>query len=296
MSYRKLYVSPTFSFAGSSTSFEEADYVILGFPFDGTCTYRSGAQFAPDAIRRASLNLESYSIRSGTDVEELRISDIGNLEVTTNVRENLKRLRLVVNEIVVGGKFPVIIGGEHTLTLGVIGALEGDFVLFDFDAHADLRDRFMGVDVSHATFMRRVCEQIGTNRVVQVGTRALCQEEANYIKREGVRCINLLDIRQDEGGAKRLIEQALKGADKVYLSVDFDVLDPSFAPAVANPEPDGIDIATLLDLAMQLSSDRMVGFDVVEVTPHYDRGVTALGAARFIFELLCDLHSKRRGP
>ncbi|MFQ6085603.1 MAG: agmatinase [Candidatus Bathyarchaeia archaeon] len=292
MNRRELRVVPTLPFLNSSTSFDDAEYVIVGFPYDGTSTYRSGSRFAPDAIRKASLNLEPYSIRSRVSVDDLRICDLGNLEVTMDTETSLEGLHDVVSMIIKANRIPTTVGGEHTQTLGIIRAFSREITVFDFDAHADLRHSFMGKKLSHATVMRRICELLGPDNLVQIGTRALCKEEVEYIERTGVRTITVLDIHERESAAVDLIESLSESADQIYITVDMDVLDPAYAPAVANPEPEGIDVPTLLDLITLIPRGKITGFDLAECVPQYDKGITALEAAKIVMELLC--HHARR--
>jgi len=123
-------------FSGYQKPFNEAEYTILGVPFDYTSTYRTGARFAPTAIREASLNIETYSFRTGLDVEKIKIHDLGNLDVSANVDETLKRLELVTRELLEAKKTPIFIGGEHTITLGIVKALENTekLAIISFDA------------------------------------------------------------------------------------------------------------------------------------------------------------------
>jgi agmatinase len=288
MSYRELYVSPSPVFAGSQQAFETAKYVILGVPFDATSTYRSGAKFAPLAIRDGSLNLEGYSFRSNVDVEELEIHDLGDLHVAGDVELTLGRLALVAQDLFgEEDKVPVFIGGEHTITLGVARSLPKDVAVVSFDAHLDLRDNYLGLDVSHTTFMRRINEDVKPSKIVEIGTRAVCKEELDYAKEAGIDYLTAHRIRKD--GIKKTsetIKSLLKDYKKVYVTIDMDVLDPAFVPAVPNPEPEGLDTSSLLDLLEVVCDRNVVGFDVVEVAPHYDQGVTAIQAAKVIFEML----------
>ena len=286
MSYRELFVSPSPVFSGSQRSFEEAKYVVLGVPFDVTSTYRSGAKFAPLAIRDASQNVECYSFRTGVDVEELKIHDLGDLHVAADVELTLGRLALVSQDLFEAEKVPVFIGGEHTITLGVMRSLK-DVAVVSFDAHLDLRDDYLGLSVSHTTFMRRIKEDVNPSKILEIGTRAVCREELDYAKEAGIDYLTTHQIRKD--GVKKTaekIKRVLGGCEKVYVTIDMDVLDPAFVPAVPNPEPEGLDTATLLDLLEAVCERRVVGFDVVEVAPHYDQGVTATQATKVIFEVL----------
>ena len=298
MGYRDLYVSYSSLFSGFQKAFGDADYVVLGVPFDVTSTYRTGARFGPKAIREASLNIETYSFRSGIDVEELRIHDMGDLYISASTEETLERLARVIGEIFDSGKTPVIIGGEHTITLGVLKGLSNKVsktAVLSFDAHLDLRDEFMGLRLSHTTFMRRLNEQLKPVKILEVGTRAVCREELEYTEKAGIGFITAQQIRRD--GIKqtlKVLKQKLADVKSVYVSVDMDVLDPAYAPAVQNPEPDGLESHTLLDILCSVCDKRVVGFDVVEVAPNYDHGISAIQAAKVVFEALCSIEKSRR--
>jgi len=294
--YHELFVSPSPAFSGFQKTFEEAEYVILGAPLDATSTYRSGARFAPLAIRQASLNIETYSFRAGVDLEDLKIHDLGDLHIAGEVDETLKRLELVTKDLLKTKKMPVILGGEHTITLGVVRGIGEKVALVSFDAHLDLRNEYMGRTVSHTTFMRRINEQIKPEKILKIGTRAVCKEELDYTKKANIQFFTAQQIRRD--GVERTaqkIETLLADHEKIYLTIDMDVLDPAFAPAVQNPEPDGLDIHVFLDLLCQVCTHRIVAFDLVEVAPHYDNGITAIQAAKTIFEALCQVEKARKG-
>jgi len=296
MSYRELYVSPSTIFSGYQKPFEEASYVIVGVPFDVTSTYRTGARFAPLAIREASLNIETYSFHSGIDVEDLRLHDSGDLHVTSDAEETLKRLENVTKEVLDAKKIPVLIGGEHTVTLGATRAVGKNFAILSFDAHLDLRNEYMNLKTSHTTFMRRINEQVQPKKIVEIGTRAVCREELDYAKKTGVNYVTVQQIRNN--GVEKTtekIDRLLTGIKQTYLTIDMDVLDPAFAPAVQNPEPDGLCSRTFYELLSRLCDRRVVALDVVEVAPNYDNGVTAIQAAKTIFETLCHIDKARRG-
>ncbi|MCD6240912.1 agmatinase [Candidatus Bathyarchaeota archaeon] len=297
MSYLKLYVSPSMPFSGYQKPFNEASYTILGVPFDYTSTYRTGARFAPTAIREASLNIETYSFRTGLDVEKIKIHDLGNLDVSANIDETLKRLELVTRELLEAKKTPIFIGGEHTITLGIVKALENTekLAIISFDAHLDLRNEYLGLKTSHTTFMRRINEKIKPQKIIEVGTRAVCQEELEYAEKTGINYITSLEI-QREGleKTKEKLGRLLEGVENIYLSIDLDVLDPAYAPAVQNPEPEGIDPYTLHELIAEICKKSIIAFDLVEVTPNYDEGITAIQAAKTIFETICQIERNRK--
>jgi agmatinase len=298
MSNRELFVSQSNIFGGIQKPFEKAKYVILGVPFDVTSTYRTGARFGPNAIREASLNIETYSFRAGIDAEDLPLHDLGDLHVSTSPKQTIETLKLVVEDILAAKKMPIVIGGEHTITLGImkgLGAKAQKTALVSFDAHLDLRKEFMGLSLSHTTFMRVINEEVKPAKIVEVGTRAVCKEELAYAKKAGINYFTSQLIRK-EGAAQitRRLKEELAPYENVYLTVDMDVLDPAYAPAVQNPEPEGIETHMLLDIVCALCDKRVVGFDMVEIAPAYDQGTSAINAAKVIFEMLCQLEKTRK--
>lgn len=298
MGYRELFVSQPNVFSGFQKPFEEANYIILGVPFDFTSTYRTGARFGPNAIREASLNIETYSFRTGLDVEDLRLHDLGDLHVSTSTEQTMERLERVVKEILEQGKTPVTIGGEHTITLGVLkglGEKASKTAVVSFDAHLDLRDQFMGLKLSHTTFMRRISEEIKPAKIIEVGTRAVCKEELEYAENAEIKFLTTNYIRR-EGveQATAFLEKRLEDMRNVYVSIDMDILDPAYAPAVQNPEPEGLETSVLLDILGCVCDKPILGFDLVEVAPNYDHGNTAIQAAKIIFEMLCSIEKARR--
>lgn len=298
MSHRELFASQLNIFSGLQKPFEKADYVILGVPFDVTSTYRTGARFGPTAIRQASLSMELYSFRADVDVEDLQLHDLGDLNVSTDTKKTLEMLRLVIEEIVEAGKVAVTIGGEHTITLGVLKGLGGNAsktAIVSFDAHLDLRDEWSGVRLSHTTFMRRINEEVKPAKIIEVGTRAVCKEELTYAKKAGIEFFTTKQIRKE--GSERIagrLKEKLRKYGNVYLSVDMDILDPAYVPAVQNPEADGLDMGLLLDILESICDKRVVGFDVLEIAPNYDQGVSAIQAAKVIFEIMCHLEKSRK--
>jgi agmatinase len=204
----------------------------------------------------------------------------------------------VVEDIASVGKMPVALGGEHTITLGIMKGLSAKAqktALVSFDAHLDLRKEFLGLELSHTTFMRCINEEVKPAKIIEVGTRAVCKEELAYAKKSGIDFFTSQQIRKEgpEQITKKLREK-LASYENVYLSVDMDVLDPAYAPAVQNPEPEGIETHTLIDILCALCSKRVIGFDVLEVAPNYDQGISAINAAKVIFEMLCQLEKSQK--
>jgi len=291
-----FHTSKMESFSGFSTPLEKARYVLIGVPFDHTSTYRAGSRFAPRAIREASFNIETFSLRTGVDIERVPIHDAGDLHVVDDVTETLRRLSSVVADVISSKKMPVIIGGEHTITLGIVRALPKSVGVVCLDAHGDLRDEYGGGKFSHATVMRRISEVVGTDGVFICGVRALCKEEVEFIEEHKIRHLTPWEMREQSIGkvTQRITEFAEK-FDHVYLTIDADVLDPAFAPGVANPEFDGISPQELIQLVSAVARKRMIGFDLVEVCPGYDTGATAVAASRIVFEVIAEAESARKG-
>jgi agmatinase len=296
MSSFELHVSQSSVLSGCQTPFTKADYVIFGVPFDVTSTFRTGARFAPTAIREASLNIETYSFRTSRDVETLKVHDAGDLHVSNNVDTVTKRLEGVVQDLREAQKTPTIIGGEHTITLGAMRGIGGENTgVISFDAHLDLRDKYMDLSTSHTTFMRRLNEIVKPETIIEVGTRAVCKEELAYAERAGIEYHTSNEIL-DKGveATAETVAKSAEGCRRLYLTIDMDVLDPAFAPAVQNPEPNGISTQALLNFLGRLCDNRIVGLDLVEVTPPYDQGNTAVVAAKILFEVLCTVENARR--
>ena len=299
MSDRELFVSQSNVFSGVQCPFEKAKYVIFGAPFDVTSTYRTGARFGPNAIRQASLNIETYSFRAGVDVEDIPLHDLGDLHVSTSPKRTIEMLKLVVADILSANKIPITIGGEHTITLGAmtgLGRKAKKTAIVSFDAHLDLRKEFMGLTLSHTTFMRQIREDVKPARIIEVGTRAVCKEELAYAEESGIDFFTSQQIRK-EGSAQIIqkLKEELIPYENVYLTVDMDVLDPAFAPAVQNPEPEGLDTSTLIDIVCSLCDHKIIGFDVLEVAPIYDQGISAIAAAKVVFQMLCHIEKARKG-
>jgi agmatinase len=298
MSDHELYVSQSNVFAGFQKPFEKANCIILGVPFDVTSTYRTGARFGPNAIRQASLNIETYSIRTGIDVEDLSMHDLGDLHVSTNTEKTLQTLEHVVRSIFENRKTPMTIGGEHTITLGIARAFKNkasEMALVSFDAHLDLRNEFLDLKLSHTTFMRRINEEVKPAKIIEVGTRAVCKEELAYAKKAGIDTLTTQQIRkQGTQPTANKLKKMLDPYKNIYLSIDMDILDPAYVPAAQNPEADGLETSVLLDILETVCDKRVRGFDVLEIAPNYDQGISAIQAAKVISELLCLTEKSRQ--
>lgn len=290
----RFHVSRSQIFSGFEKPFEDARFVVLGVPFDKTSTYRAGSKFGPSAIREASLNIETYSIRSKFDLEDAQICDIGDLHVVDSVDETMRRLSAVESEIAAARKIPVVLGGEHTISFGTIRSFAKDVGIICFDAHADMRDQYMGEKLMHATFLRRIIELIGPEKIVHVGLRALCKEEVNFIEKNRLKHFSMRDLkRHDVKEDVRLVRRAISDFGKLYVTMDMDVVDPGFAPGVGNPEPDGMWPDLCFSLIAGVCDERLVGLDLVELSPFCDNGVTAAVGAKVLFEAICASEAAR---
>jgi agmatinase len=269
--------------------------VVVGVPYDVTSSYRSGSRFGPAALREASLNIETYSLRSQVDLEDVPIADLGDVHIVSDSSEMMERIRLVVKDIVDAGKVPILLGGEHLITLGAVKAFSSDIAIVDFDAHLDLREAYMGEEYSHATFMRKVSQIIPASNIFHLGTRAVSKGELDFSRAHGFAFMDVTTLR-DKGanGACQELKSRLARFRKVYLTVDVDVFDPAYAPAVGNPEADGLSPEEVLTLVTGICDEKIVGIDLVEISPHYDTGITSALGARVIFEAICSIEKSRK--
>ena len=272
---------PTLSTFLDKPSDPHHDIILFSAPLDATTSNRSGTRFGPDAVRRESSFLDTYSVRSGLDWGDIDLGDIGDIDCGS-VEGCLAGIEETIKDI---DGFPVMLGGEHTITLAAIRALKPELVVV-FDAHLDLRDELFGEPMCHATYLRRAIEETGCN-VLVVGARALSGEEVAFASAsENVAYITSREYIKDPSACIERITRNIKSASSIYLSIDLDVLDPAYAPAVGNPHPEGLSTSMLLDSVEAVMQGKVVGLDLNEVYPHYDTGVTATTAAYIIMESL----------
>ncbi len=276
---------PGLVFADANSTLEESDFAIFGVPFDKTSSFRAGSAEAPDAIREASQNFETYKFEHGEDIESVKFCDLGNLEDFGNVDSMVKGVKQFAGGIVKENKFPIALGGEHSLTAGVVSAFENIGVI-SLDAHLDFREEYEGEKNSHACSTRRISDVVGTARVVPVGVRSMSKEESVDAERLGLKFISSYEFHR-EAKMKDAIDKALEwiGMEWIYLTLDIDVIDPAFAPGISNPEPFGLDPLEVKRCINYLAP-RLVGFDICEVSPPFDNGNTSALAARLVREVI----------
>jgi len=268
------------SFIGSEKSFEEATYVAFGVPFDATASYRPGSRFAPIFLRMMSENLEI------PEEDLIELADLGDLPPTNKVEAMLRRVGTVTEKIMAQRKIPVILGGEHTLTLAAASRVPEEVILVVFDAHLDLRDEYMDTRINHTTWLRRLTEKRKNLKTLVIGARAYTREEFEYAKGNKLGIVTSLEINEDVQKCREKISKIISTSEKIYLSIDIDVLDPAYAPGVGNPEPGGISPIHLFQLIKLVSSKELVGIDVVEVNPLFDNGQSAANAVYAVYEAL----------
>jgi len=257
---------------------------IFGVPFDSTHSYKPGCRFGPDAIRDAFNNIEIFQPEFGVDLEVEAISDLGNTKHTVVAAEMLQMVKNVTSELKKQDKQIIILGGEHLITLGSFTCFPKDTGYVVFDAHYDLRDQYADTKLSHAAYLRRIVEERGSENIVHVGARAFVKEELAFLKEHNIATVSDKEIRN--GNGPKLLKDITSTFDRVYLSVDLDVLDPAFAPGVGNPEAVGISSRELYDLITTLQNKKIVAADVVELNPTYDNGSTAAMAAKMIATII----------
>jgi agmatinase len=280
-------------FGGFDFSYDRADVVFIGVPLDITSSYRSGYRTAPARIREASANLETYLPSFRLDVfERLNISDLGDLIITpTDLEATGQRITKTVEKVRRDGKLPILLGGEHTLTYFSLKAFEDVFVIH-LDAHRDLRNEYLGDRLCHATVMRRILDNLPSEKLLQVGIRSCSKEEAEFAEKTGLRTHTSEELITDPRKVMKSVTE-VAGDNDVYLTIDLDVLDPAFAPGVATPEPGGPSTVELLGLVRELGELKILACDIVELVPPHDNWVTAFAAAKIAYEILGAISRKR---
>jgi len=275
------------TFFACACPYEEARLVLYGAPYDSTASFRPGARFAPQAMRSDSFGIETYSPYQDKDVADSLIFDSGDLELPFGRPEPaLQRIEQRTRTILADGKLPLLIGGEHLVSLGAIRAAYQFYPalhILHFDAHTDLRDDYLGESLSHATVLRRAWELLGDGRLWQFGIRSGERAEFQWAKEHTY--LHPFDF----AGLEEAIEQ-LQG-QPVYFTLDLDVLDPGYLPGTGTPEAGGVDFTALLGAIRKLAVLNMVGCDMVELSPPLDQsGASTALALKVLRELILVLH------
>lgn len=278
------------TFIGCDGSYEESRIVLFGTPFDSTTSFRPGARFGSSAMRHESFGLETYSPYQNKDLTDYAIFDSGDLELCFGSAE--KALAGIENrsmQILSDGKFPLLLGGEHLVTLGAVRAVlkhHPNLHIIHFDAHADLRNDYLGAELSHACVIRRCHDLLGDHRIHQFCIRSGDREEFRFAKEH-------TDFHPfDFDGLEELVSRLAQDKVPVYLTIDLDCLDPSLFPGTGTPEAGGVTFLQLLDAISLVCRTNVVAADVNELAPMLDTsGVSTATACKVLRELLLALQN-----
>ncbi len=273
-------------FSGSSSDYSSSKFVIFGAPFDSTTSFRSGQRFGPNRIREASSTLERFVYTNQTNFKEIGVYDMGDVELTVSPDKMIEHVHEATRKILSDGKFPIMLGGEHSVSIGASLALrEFDGSILFLDAHPDFRDSLLGERLSHGSVAKRSIENLSLEKVAAIGLRSISMEEFHDPTFKRYNMFTTDDVRRE--GVEKIVEKSLTklNSDKIYLSLDLDIIDPAFAPGVATPEPFGLDPFQIREI-IKLIGKKLVGADIVEIDPPYDNGNTAILAARFVQEII----------
>ena len=274
-------------FLGAQRSVDQCKVSLLGVPYDGTCCYRPGARFGPAAVREDSYGIETYCPQLNLDLENIKFADVGSLDVPFgNAKLTIDYVEDATAVLLNNNLKPLIIGGEHSITSGIIKSVIKNYpelLIIQLDAHADLRDEWLGSKFSHACTMKRCLEVLPSKKIFQVGIRSGTKSEfleMNKTKRF---------IQHTLGENAKYLEEALKSfkGAPIYLTFDLDWFDPSIMPGTGTPEPGGYfwgDFAAVVDV---IKSHNLIGADVVELSPKFDNsGISSVLAAKVIRSLI----------
>jgi agmatinase len=256
---------------------------------DATTSFRPGTRLAGNAIRVDSIGVEWYSPYQELSLKDFKTTDIGDLDLPIgDVEKSLKIIRETTAQIIKDNKKPMMIGGEHLVSLPVVEALAKkypDLHIVHFDAHTDLRDEFFGRKLSHATVMRRIFDIVGKKKIFQFGIRSGDSSEFKWAEAG-----NITMRKFDLVGVEDVVAKIK--SKPVYITIDIDVLDPAAVPGTGTPEPGGVTYRELIEAIMKLRKlNNIVGADIVELAPNYDpSGASTAAAAKTLREMVLLLH------
>lgn len=282
------------TFIGCDASYDEAQIVLFGAPFDSTTSFRPGARFGSSAIRHESFGIETYSPYQNKNLTDLPIFDSGDLELCFGSAEAaLQDIQTHTENILQDRKFPLMVGGEHLVTLGAVRSVAAwypDLHIIHFDAHADLRQDYLGVTLSHACVIRRCHDILGDGRIHQFCIRSGDRAEFAFAQTH-------TDMhRFDFSGLTEIVQKLKERNSPVYFTIDLDCLDPSVFCGTGTPEAGGVNFVQLLDAIKQVSCTNLVGADINELAPMLDAsGASTAIACKILRELLLAIGSRLQG-
>lgn len=279
----RFYLKNRLSLFGVGEDYDRSEYVVFGVPFDSTTSFIPGARFGPLFIRLFSENIDHPNL----DELSSKIADLGDIISTVDVKWMLKRVFRVSDKIIGDGKKPIILGGEHTLTLASLKAqikyVQPSIIIFD--AHLDLRSEFMDTRINHATWLRRFLEK-KKGKVAVVGYRDFSKEELEYAMENVDLLLSSDKIEHYQEEALEELSRFLHNSNEVYISIDVDVMEPTSKFGVSNPSPNGLASSQMIKLLKIICRKKVTGIDIVEVNPLIDMGKTASYAAHLIAYIL----------
>ncbi len=280
----------TAKFAGledNYSSFEKSKVAILPVPYDITTTYKKGTSLGPKAILDASTHMELFDEELNAETFKIGIHTMESLDSINDLKpeDMVKKVYEEVLEILKSGKFPVVIGGEHSISSGAVRAVKEIYpnvMVINFDAHYDLKDEYDGNKHSHACAARRISEICP---IVEIGVRSLSKEEKEFLSTSKIKTFSTYDIIENPNWINKVHESLI--SDDIYLTIDLDVFDPSIMPSVGTPEPGGMGWYTFLELILEISERKnIVGFDVVELCPNENNISPDFLASKLIYRIL----------
>jgi len=269
-------------FADAESSFDDASFILFGVPFEKTSSFRHGADKAPHEVRQASWNFERYDLRTGINFEEILVHDYGDLDVQNlTSKEVFETTKTFTSTLLAKQKIPIAIGGDHSITPGIITAFPKDIAVISLDAHMDFRQNYKNDRYNHACVIRRVTDHIPLRNIAILGIRSAEKEEYEQAQEQGLFfrdafTINKIGIEKSIQQTKTYLKEK-----QIYLTLDIDVVDPAYAPGTSTPEPFGLTPMDVLEI-IEAFSPQLIGCDVVEVCPPYDHGQTAVLAAKLV--------------
>jgi agmatinase len=281
-------------FADAISDFKNARFVILGIPYEGRSSFRAGSKFAPIKIREASYNLENYLIDLKTSIPEIGVCDIGDIEEAGRA-DTFTNIEHEICKILESKKFPILLGGEHIISYPVVKAFKSkydDLFVIWLDAHLDFRDTYLDDRFSHACAARRVYEIVNASNILQLYIRSGCASE--YEDAQKLKLHFVSSLEKSDADILDIIKKTVARSDvsNIYLSIDMDVIEPAYSPAVSTPEPMGILPQTVKECINTLAP-KLAGVDIVEICPQFDTGITTMLAAKFVLYVICSVARTR---
>ncbi|MBR5181156.1 MAG: agmatinase [Clostridiales bacterium] len=277
------------TFIGCDCEYEKSTITLFGAPFDSTTSFRPGARFGSSAIRHESFGIETYSPYQDKDLTDKKVFDCGDLELCFGSSEaSLKDIEELTRKILNDGKLPIMIGGEHLVTYGAVKAVfekHPDLHIIHFDAHADLRDDYLGAKLSHACVMRRCHGLVGDGKIHQFCIRSGDREEFRFADEH-------TDMHKFSfDGLAKLVAELESSKTPVYFTIDLDCLDPSVFCGTGTPEAGGVNFTELLSAILKVSRTNIVGADINELAPMLDAsGASTAVACKVLRELILSIN------